>query len=777
MERIIEVEVIEIRSGGVLVKMLGDDRRTGFIRWRELSWDRSINATIMLPGLHEKFDAKIIKEPKKKSRYVPLSIRHLTDPWKDIESKYEVGQSVRGEVVHVRHFGVFVQLEPGITAILWPRNIPLLRNQRHDQVLFLGDHIAGVITHIHLEKKQMQISLTGYLQKISFLTPDFRKIYQDDLLQNKSATLNEASDTGFPKDEKREAIVNRPQSQRPLPEQILIVDDNEDDLDEICLYLAENFDFEIYCAASGLEAQKKLGEDSLYDLVIMDLNLGDDEDGVEVASAIRAFQDGLNIILTSSAPLDDKKAERIKRQGFPFVLKDPELLAGQIEAGVSEERQESIEFNLKSHIGETDFVREMGMTSFANRLLPEVLTQLLIGLRRETKISYAFVVEVESVNEKASIVTVQPNLSSDLKKHLEDGLYFSPVKNVLENEKPFEVMNINQKQDKRFQNFFSLLDYQACLCLPLKIPGLVTHHVLVLLNEERPDFTQEDRNKASITALMLQVALERDALLGFMQRYEQRYSMGQLLNSMVHEVNNKLDTLRTLLETLPFVLQEGLGASTLSRKSQLIEEAQVISQETLEAEKETAKLVKAYSRLAKGDLEVVDVNQVVQKVIRQMETMARDERIDLEVNLQPNIPLAPVIQVSLEQIIINVMLNAIQQISNQRKAMAQIAAERSQSAPLLQQGLILVQTRYNTETNPYSLQIAITDTGPGIHYHQQEQIFHLDTSLRAEGHGLGLFISRNLISRMNGRLRLLDSVMFTGSAFSIELRPATNTGE
>ena len=407
MMRNVDVEVIEIHAGGVLVRM--EDGRTGFIRRRELSWERSVNTVIALPSLQEKFTARIIQEPKKSNRHVPLSIRQLTDPWEDIENKYEIGQSVRGEVVHIRNFGVFVQLEPGITAVIWPRDIPLLRHQQHDQVLFIGDHVPGVITRIDPEKKQMQISLTGYLQKISFLTPDFRKIYQDSLLQNISAMLGEAGDTSFLEDKKRETIANRSQLQRLLPEQILIIDDNEDDLEEICLYLAENFDFEIDCATSGSEAREEFSAESLYDLVIIDLNLGD-EDGVEVANTIHEFQGDLNIILTSNTPLDGIELERIEKQGFAFVLKNPEYLAAQIEIGFSEEWRELVKTDLKLHIGEADFVREMGMDSFADRLLSEVLTQLLVSLKRETGISYAFVVEVEPANDAALITAVQPNL-------------------------------------------------------------------------------------------------------------------------------------------------------------------------------------------------------------------------------------------------------------------------------------------------------------------------------------------------------------------------------
>jgi signal transduction histidine kinase len=63
----------------------------------------------------------------------------------------------------------------------------------------------------------------------------------------------------------------------------------------------------------------------------------------------------------------------------------------------------------------------------------------------------------------------------------------------------------------------------------------------------------------------------------------------------------------------------------------------------------------------------------------------------------------------------------------------------------------------------------VIDTGPGVRYPDQKRIFRLDTSTREEGHGWGLFISRNLVEIMRGRLRLVGSLRFIGSVFAVEL--------
>lgn len=121
MARTVQVQVLEIRHGGVLVE-IQEDTRVGFIRRRELSWDRRVSVPPSLPQVGEQIEAQIIQE-RRGTHYIYLSRRQLTDPWQGAEGKYHLGDVVRGEVVNVRRFGVFVQIEPGIVAIVWPRDI------------------------------------------------------------------------------------------------------------------------------------------------------------------------------------------------------------------------------------------------------------------------------------------------------------------------------------------------------------------------------------------------------------------------------------------------------------------------------------------------------------------------------------------------------------------------------------------------------------------------------------------------------------------------------
>ena len=769
MARLVQVEVLEIRPNGVLVKIL-EDNRVGLIRRRELSWDRRVGAIPPMPDVGDQFEAKVIRD-RRGARYVYLSLRQLTDPWQEAKEKYRLGQVVRGEVVNIRRFGVFVQIAPGVDAIVRPRDIPLLRDQRLEEVLSIGDQVQGVITNISRRKREIEISLTKRLQELSVVPAEERKSIQLDLFRDRLypsetesvphyALATSDDDKGLPR---------RYRPPIPRPERLLVIDDNETDLQEICQHLVEKgFGVEVDGVQTGKEALDKVRKGRLYGLAVIDLLLPD-EHGAKVAEKLLHLKPDLAIVFTSANPLAEEEITGINGRRFPFTRKDPEAIAEWIDKLCSGYWEEIHKSDAVAYTGSGSFVHQLGMTAFARRSLPEVFQQMLARLRLEARVSQCMVLEVDSINKVVSILAADPPLEKNVWEKSLDGLYYSPVRTVVEDEEHFYAINIDQDRDRRFRYFFPLLAFKSCLGIPLKIPDLVTRHALFLLDEHRKRFEVEDLNRARLAARFMQVALERALLLDYMRRYEQRYSLGQLLGSLVHELSGKLDGLEGHIKSLPAILQKASTSIEGADRLKWLTEAMRAAEGIAQAKEELGELVNAYQRMVSGDLEAVDVNAVVRKVKRQLETKASEAGIKIDLEEQPGLPLARAVQSRLEQIMTNLVLNAIQQIDQQSRSMKQIADERGDKIALLQQGQIIIQPRFNGTEVPYPIQIIVIDTGPGIHYQQRQRIFLLDTSTRQRGHGLGLFISRNLAETMGGRIHLADSLMFIGSAFVVEL--------
>lgn len=762
MAQIVEVEVSDIRAGGVLVKILKDGR-IGFIRRRELSWERRITFRPNLPHVGERFEAKIINEGEN-GHYPQLSLCQLTDPWKDAKNKYAVNDIVRGEVVNIRDFGVFVQPEPGIDAVIWPRYLPMLRDQVPHDILAVGDQVQGVLLNIDWSKRQMELSITHRLEQISRVTQD-GKLPQIEVFREK---LNEWGETTVKSSTSKFGINSTvsPRYHPPLPKlkQVLIVDDNPRDRQYIMRAIIHEHELVVGGASNSKKALEKLTKGTDYDLVIIDLTLKRDN-GVDVAEKLLDHRPDLDILFTSNDPLVERKRLVIRGRKYPFVHKEREDLIAWIDNLYGGYWEEIDQKDDMSQEGNGSFLQQLGMTAVARRPLTEVLTELLARLREETGVTYAIVLEVDEAKGSVAVIASAPLLEDELLYGI-DALYYSPVQDVVENNVTDYRQYIPSERPNSLKNFFPLLEYQTYLGIPLNISGMRTRHALLLLDEYRPVISDEVKERAYLTTQFIRMALERNLLLDFMHRYEQRYTLGQLLGSLVHELTNKLDTLAAT-DNLATILQRAGKADGVDEQQQWLQHGQETAVRLVRAKQDLQELVLSYSRLASGHFEPVDVNETILKIVRQMTKKANEVHVWLRFIPFSGLPPARAVQPRLEQVITNLLLNAIQQIDRKRHQMAEIAHERGKM-PLCQQGIISIQTRYR-KAAVYPIEIIIMDSGPGVSAHRQEEIFLLDTSGREAGHGLGLYISRSLMETMGGQLSLVDSVSFLGTAFIITL--------
>ncbi|HEX9926355.1 MAG TPA: S1 RNA-binding domain-containing protein, partial [Anaerolineae bacterium] len=513
MTRVVQVEVLEIQPGGVLVKLLADDR-TGFIRRGELSWDRRVGMTPPLPQAGEHLEAKIIKE-RKESPEVYLSPRQLIDPWHEVEKTYHPDQVVRGEVVNIRHFGVFVQLEPGLDAIVWPRDMPLRRDQRPAEILSIGDQVQGVITLIDLKKHKLELSLTRQLEALSLAPGPARKSIQLELFQDNVASIKTGpavpSLTAPLKDQ---AARRRYHAPLPKPETLLLIDDNGTHLSEIRQQLEKMFSFDIDSVSSGRAALEHVRGGRNYDLAIIDLKLTN-EHGTRVAEELLERLPDLAVLFTSLDPQAEKTLPMIKGRTFPFAIKEPEEIAEWIDklsSGYWEGVPEPTTA-YTAYTGPGNVIQQLELTALARRSLPDRLRQMLADLRAETNASQGLVLELDSASKSASIIAAEPPLKKDIYEQSLDNLYYSPARDVVENGTEFLATRIDQDRDARFKNLLPLLAYKSFIGLPLTVPDLAARHALFLFNEHRPEFEPEEIDRARLAAKFMQVALERGLLL------------------------------------------------------------------------------------------------------------------------------------------------------------------------------------------------------------------------------------------------------------------------
>lgn len=765
----VSVQVYEERDSGVFVRLLGTNQ-VGFIRRREFAWDRRVGAVPVAPRVGEHLEA-IITEDNPDSAIIYLSLRHLTDPWQAAmaRQRYSIGQSVAGEVVNVLPYGAYVQLEPGIDALARAEDIPHLRAESIEEVLWVGDEVRGVVKKIDLENSVVDISITDEVLRLRSIPCTETTLAQ--LLDLDSANTFTCSD--------RQAQPSHPRlftthvSSSMTLDRVIVIDDNQGTLDAICSKLRAETSTDVVGFKSGQEALGHVLEGHRFDLAFIDIRLGNGEHGPAIAQLLLAVLPSLQIVFVTAAAIAEIVLEADVLGDFPVISDDPETVcdclhhkrSGRPFATLNPRRT-------AAGVGNDSAMDRLQTMAFDDRALEDTLGQMLGELAPDEDATWAAVLTLEPTTRAISVLAQHPVIHPQILRESLAKLYYSPVRDVIEGDEEFR-RNRCESSDPRLRNLFPNLEYSSCLGLPISSRGKPTRHALFLLDKRPAQFlpsAEESRSRLTqcrFAALGMSVVVERALFWEQMRDFQMYYSRGQLLYDMTHEVNN---CLKQPTNIAPLVRRASLNDGSSSSVS--IPRAWIDG--LIETFQQIRQIVDAYRRLATNDLELVDVNAVVEKGIRQLAQEAKLADAVIALSPAPDLPLTRAVTFQFEQVVVNLVLNAIQQIEIHSERTGKMGA-RWQRVPAPHSGYVILKSWLRRTDTGSCILLAVLDSGPGIHRRDQERIFDMGFSTRSEGAGLGLYISRGLIERVGGHLSLVKSVRFVGSAFLIEMPVSPTT--
>ena len=151
----IEGIVKNLTDYGAFVDLGGMD---GLLHVTDLSWKRVAQPKDVLK-VGDKMEFLVLSFDKEKMR-VSLGLKQLTgDPWKELESKYHVGQVIEGEVTLTTDYGCFVKLEEHIEGLVHITDLDW-KNKNIDpsSMLNKGDKIEVKIMEIDMEERKISLS-------------------------------------------------------------------------------------------------------------------------------------------------------------------------------------------------------------------------------------------------------------------------------------------------------------------------------------------------------------------------------------------------------------------------------------------------------------------------------------------------------------------------------------------------------------------------------------------------------------------------------------------
>ena len=153
----VEGTVKNLTDFGAFIDLGGAD---GLLHISEMSWGRVENPKkVFSVGDKTTVLIKDIKEDK-----IALSLKFEDqNPWLNADGKYNVGSVVKGKVARMADFGAFIELEPGVDALLHVSQISKEHVDKPSDVLKVGQEIEAKVVDFKNEEHKISLSIKALL--------------------------------------------------------------------------------------------------------------------------------------------------------------------------------------------------------------------------------------------------------------------------------------------------------------------------------------------------------------------------------------------------------------------------------------------------------------------------------------------------------------------------------------------------------------------------------------------------------------------------------------
>ncbi len=151
-------QVIKFMAYGAFVKL--EEGIEGLVHNSEFSWTQRVSNPNEFVSLGDNVEAIVLGIDETK-REIALSIKQtLPNPWVDVAARFPVGTKVTGVVRNLANYGAFIEIEPGIEALLHTNDMSWTRKLSHaNEFLHEGQRIECQVISLDPERKRVGLSL------------------------------------------------------------------------------------------------------------------------------------------------------------------------------------------------------------------------------------------------------------------------------------------------------------------------------------------------------------------------------------------------------------------------------------------------------------------------------------------------------------------------------------------------------------------------------------------------------------------------------------------
>jgi PAS domain S-box-containing protein len=210
-------------------------------------------------------------------------------------------------------------------------------------------------------------------------------------------------------------------------------------------------------------------------------------------------------------------------------------------------------------------------------------------------------------------------------------------------------------------------------------------------------------------------------------RLERLSSLGELTASLAHELNQPLTA----------ILSNAGAALRFLESGRLdLGELREILQDIVNDDKRAGDIIRSLRSMLKQEekeRETIAINDVLRDMISLFHSEAVIRNMAVEMDLADPLPLVHVDRVQIQQVMLNLIMNAAEMMSHNEP----------------EHRKIVLQTR---SADHRSVQVAVRDLGPGIEEKNLDHIFEPFYTTKRSGLGMGLSVSRSIIEAHGGRI-------------------------
>jgi small subunit ribosomal protein S1 len=159
--QVIEGTVKNITDYGAFVDLGGID---GLLHVTDIAWRRVNHPTEVL-SIGQQVKVRIIKINHETHR-ISLGMKQLLeDPWSNIETRYAVGQKLKGRVTNITDYGAFVELEPGIEGLIHVSEMSWTKKNVHPgKIISTSQEVEVQVLEVDSAKRRISLGLKQTLQ-------------------------------------------------------------------------------------------------------------------------------------------------------------------------------------------------------------------------------------------------------------------------------------------------------------------------------------------------------------------------------------------------------------------------------------------------------------------------------------------------------------------------------------------------------------------------------------------------------------------------------------